>query len=102
MFQLKIYNQFSCTCVIACVCVCGGWGHRFVLVFVCVWISTTVISPQQVISFLALMFQTVWESAQQSEGQLFQTAVIHLDLQSPLIITTGQTGTRKCLSIRVT
>jgi len=46
------------------------------------------------------MLQNVWESAQQSEGQLFQTAVIHLDLRSPLAITTGQTGTRKCLSIK--
>jgi hypothetical protein len=44
------------------------------------------------------MLQSVWELAQQLGERLSQTAVTHLDLQSPLSITTGQIGTRKYLS----
>lgn len=44
------------------------------------------------------MLQSVWELAHQLGEQLSQTVVIHLGLQSPLSITTGQIGTRKYLS----
>jgi len=81
--------------VCVCVCVCVR-AHACVRVRACPLNSYQPTTNHQ----FALMLQNVWVSAQQSEGQLFQTAVIHLDLQSRLTITTGQTGTRKCLSIK--